>query len=154
MQRKFADLYLSGMYATKALRMAGYGHEYANKHAHRLLQREEIKAYIKVQRERMAKETAMERAEVVNWLCRVILTPLARAENHHRDLLQYERIRVHRDGTTSRRIRMVDKMAAIRLLVRLMGWDRPEEVEVRADVRSPELEEVIRKARELGNRKR
>jgi hypothetical protein len=145
-QRKFLDLYLGGMYATKALRAAGYDEKYANKHAHRMLQREDVRAYVRTQREQMAKDAALQRADLVKWLWRVIITPISQAI-HESDLLEYDRTRTLRDGTVRRRVRMVNKMAAIRQLTALMGWDKPEKPEVHAGVDGGELMEIVRRQR-------
>lgn len=145
-QRIFVDLYLGGMFATQALRAAGYRNADAAKAAHRMLQRKAVRAYLKAERERLAKAAGMEKEVLVNWLCRVILTPIGRAADENRDLLEMEKVREYRDGRSVRRVRMVSKMAAVRQLVSLMGWGPPERREAKREGED-ELTEIIRRVR-------
>ena len=147
-QRIFADLYLGGMFATEALRAAGYRDADAAKAAHRMLKRKPFQAYLKTERERLAEKAGMKREEVVNYLCRVILTPIARADEDARDLLVSDQIRTLRDGQKVRRVRMVNKMAAVRQLCTMMGWNNPEKPEVTVfGIPQDDLAEMIRRAR-------
>lgn len=149
-QRLFADLYLGGMFATAALRQAGYRDIDTAKGAHRMLQRKEVRAYVKLQRERLAERTGIDREKVVMWLWRVIWTPIARAGEEERELLEWEHFLNYKDGRTSRRVRMVNKMAAVRQLCTMMGWNEPEREAASEGGESGELTEMIRKARAQG----
>ncbi len=149
-QRLFADLYLGGMFATAALRQAGYRDQDTAKGAHRMLQRKEVRAYVKLQREKLAENTGIDREKVVMWLWRVIWTPIARAGEEERELLEWEHFHKYKDGRTSRRVRMVNKMAALRQLCTMMGWNGPEREEASEGGESGELAEMIRKARAQG----
>ena len=146
-QRMFADFYLGGMFATEALRKAGYGDADAGKAAHRMLKRKAVQAYIRAERERLVEEAGMKREVLVNYLCRVILTPIARADEDARELLVSDRVRTLPDGQKVRRVRMVNKMAAVKQLCAMMGWNKPEVEEVRVSDGLAELAEMIRKAR-------
>lgn len=146
-QRMFADLYLGGMYATEALKAAGYREMKAAKGAYRMLQRKEIREYVKLQREKLAEKMGIQREDLVMYLWRVIWTPILHAEEQS-ELLEFYREWTMRDGRTRKRVRMVNKMAAIKQLVTLMGWGELEKPEAVS-----ELGEIIRAERERGREK-
>lgn len=150
-QRTFADFYLGGMFATEALRAAGYGDADAGKAAHRMLNRKAVQGYLRAERERLAEKAGVKREDVVDYLCRVILTPIARADEEARELLVSDRSRTLPDGQKVRRVRMVNKMAAVKQLCAMMGWNKPEKQKVTVfGVSQDELGEMIRKARAGG----
>lgn len=111
--------------------------------AHQMLQRKEIRAYVKVQREKLAEKAGIEREELVWWLWRVIWTPIKHAEEQS-ELLESHREWTTKDGRQRQRVRMVSKMAAVKQLVSMMGWGAPEKEEPEGP---GELAEMVRAAR-------
>ena len=69
---------------------------------------------------------AMQRQDLVAWLCAALQTPVAEIDEYH-ELAQEVTRRYHRDGTPSQlKVKSVNKLAAAKLLITLLGWNKPE----------------------------
>lgn len=145
-QRKFAELYLNGMYATHALKAAGYRSRDTAKAAWLMLQRPGMRAYVKAQRERMAEINGIEREELVAWLWRVVRTPISEV-GENSDLLEGEMIRNYQNGTTVKQVRMVSKLGAAKQLAKMLGWNEPEKHEVEVKTPGQVMGEMIERIR-------
>jgi len=124
-QRKFADLYLSGQFGNRAAILAGYSEENAARIATRLLKIPAVAAYIAEQKKRLAEESFYHRRLFSDWLWKVIITSVDEAAEGD-NIIQEQTIRESPDGTTTRRIKMVSKLAAMRQLARMYDCDLPE----------------------------
>ncbi len=123
-QRIFADLYLAGHFANKAAIHAGYSAENASRIATRLLKTPAVAAYIAGERQRLASESFYSRRLLVDWLWKVIHTSIDDVREGN-NIVQEITTR-EAAGTLTRRIKMVNKLAALRQLARMQGYDKPE----------------------------
>jgi len=68
----------------------------------------------------------LNRHDLVAWLCAAIQTPVAAIDEYY-ELAQEVTRRYHRDGTPSQvTVKSVNKLAAAKLLITLLGWNKPE----------------------------
>jgi len=124
-QRDFADFYLSGHFAKQAAILAGYSADNASRIATRLLKAPAIVAYLSAERDRLAVESFYSRRLLVDWLWKVIHSSpddIQEGDN----IIQELTIRELANGERVRRVKLVNKMAALRQLARMHGYDKPE----------------------------
>jgi len=124
-QREFADHYLSGNFAKQAAILAGYSADNASRIATRLLRTPAIAAYIADERQRLAVESFYSRRLLVDWLWKVIHTSPDDVQEGD-NIIQELTIRELANGDRIRRVKLVNKMAALRQLARMHGYDKPE----------------------------
>jgi len=124
-QRKFAEHYLDGHFAKQAAILAGYSQDNAARIATRLLRTPAIAAYLTAERDRLCAESFYSRRLLVDWLWKVIHTS-ADDVRQGDNIIQELTIRETADGTRTRRVKMVNKLAALRQLARMHGFDKPE----------------------------
>jgi len=124
-QRKFADHYLEGHFAKHAAVLAGYSEDNAARIATRLLKTPAIAAYLTTERDRLCGEAFYSRRLLVDWLWKVIHTSADDIQEGD-NIIQELTTRETADGTRTRRIKMVNKLAALRQLARMLGFDKPE----------------------------
>ena len=68
----------------------------------------------------------IKRSELVAWLCAALQTPVAEIDEYH-ELAQEVTRCYHRDGTLSQvKVKSVNKLDAAKLLITLLGWNKPE----------------------------
>jgi len=73
-----------------------------------------------------AADSAMTRGELVTWLCAALRTPVAEIDDMH-ELAQEVTRSYQRDGVlTQMKVKSVNKLAAAKLLITLLGWNKPE----------------------------
>jgi len=126
-QRRFADLYLTGVPADQAYTRAGFKDQSPASGASRLLSRNaELNAYIAAERKRMADQCRLAKWQVVDFLCRVITTPVHGLPDNS-DLIQEHVIISSAKGDVLRvRVKMISKIDAIKQLNILLGWSIPD----------------------------
>ena len=144
-QIAFVDLVITGKPGGTAWEEAGYqarGNA-ADVQACRALKRPNIQAYLKSERERMAQAGRMTRDELVAFLTSVLRTPVGDVDEKSR-LCQEFTIEEAGESVIRKRIKMVGKLEAAGLLVKVMGWNAPENIQLTA---SDQLADLIRRIR-------
>lgn len=146
-EKKFADLVLldEKIPAGRAYEKAGYKStgRAANVCACKMLARANIKAYIRGERQRMAEADQFQKWQLIEFLGRVITTPVGRVDEMS-DLAQ-EVIRDEIGEEVARtRIKIVPKLEAAKQLATLLNWNAPEEIKLDASDRLAGLLQKIR----------
>jgi len=73
-----------------------------------------------------AAESAMTRGELIAWLSAALRTPVAEIDDTH-ELAQEVTRSYQRDGNLAQmKVKSVNKLAAAKLLITLLGWNKPE----------------------------
>lgn len=144
-QKAFADLVIVGTPAGRAWEQAGY-HARGNAaevQACRALKNPKVKAYIKAERARLQEAGEFERSNLVDYLVKVIRTPVGQLDGGSPLVQEY----TVEDGETGTRIKikMANKLQAAKQLAEVMGWNKPQEVKV--DL-SEKLAEIIGRIRQ------
>jgi hypothetical protein len=134
-ERKFADLYLTGMAAGRAYEAAGFTARgaSADTQASLALRNPKVSRYIQDERRRAAEASRMERWELVGYLCRVLRTPVGRVDEDS-DLAQEVAREEVADEVVRSRIKMVPKLEAAKQLAQILGYNEPEKMTVKYEV--------------------
>lgn len=146
-QKKFADYYLEGIAAGIAYTRAGYSPNGAKEAACRLLKTEKVAAYIEAEQERISAQSRIKQWQLLEFLSDVITTPVGDIDEN--SILAQE---VTRDEigeqTLKTTVKMVNKIAAIDRLTKMLGWNAPKKVEHSASGDLTQLMMRIRAGRE------
>lgn len=143
-QQAFADLVLAGTPAGRAWEQAGFqarGHS-AEVQACKALKNPKIRAYLKAERARLAKDGQFERSNLVDYLVKVIRTPIGELDGG--SPLVQEFVEENGENGTRIRVKMANKLQAAKQLAEIMGWAKPQEVKL--DL-SEKLSDIIARVR-------
>lgn len=121
-QRTFADLYLSGVPATRAYTRAGFQSQSASSNAYRLLAHPSVAAYIAAEQKRMADESRLQKWQVIDFLCRVITTPVHGLPDDSPLIQEHVTMSSANGDFTRIRVKMISKLDAIKQLYLFLGW--------------------------------
>lgn len=158
-QERFAELVAGGMSATEAYVKAGYNVsvKVAGTNGPRLLENAGVKAHIAGIKAKAAARTEFKKDDLVRDLIKLWQTPVGEIDEKSQfaqevvtDQVaggsrgQLKRGKAAKGNetvepiTTRKRIKMVDKFAAARLLTELLGWKEPDQVVVETGPRTLE----------------
>ena len=143
-QKAFADFFIIGIPAGRAWEKAGYfarGNA-AEVEASKALKKPKFKAYIRAERARLEKEGQFERSNLVDYLVKVIKTPVGGLDGGSPLVQEY--IEENSETGTRLRVKMANKLQAAKQLAEIMGWNKPQEVKV--DL-SEKLSDIIARVR-------
>lgn len=126
-QEAFAQLVASGMPATPAYIEAGYkvSTKVAGTNGPRMLDFAGVAARIKELRAKASENSEYKRADLVKLLVSVLQTPVGNVDEKH-VLAQDVTSDTIGEATIRKRVKMMGKIEAARLLVDMMGWKAPE----------------------------
>lgn len=129
-QEKFVELYLADeSNAGAAYIKAGYKATVASASvlAGRALERPEVKAAIEARRQKLRDAAHLSRLEVVGFLCDVIKTPVGKLDENN-ELVQEHSVDEVGEMTIRTKLKMPNKLEAVKILNQMMGWNAPEQV--------------------------
>lgn len=140
---KFVELCCNGESAVAAYKSCGYNAKKnsVESNAYRLYNKPEIKAAIAAECEIASANSRLSKDDLIKYLTDVIMTPPGEVDESS-PLAQ----EVRRDGT----VKMVNKFNAIKLLVKMCGWDAPEEEEVELSL----VDSVVKYVRDCNRERR
>jgi phage terminase small subunit len=132
-QKRFCDLYLSGMAAGRAYEAAGYKQrgDNADAAASRLTGNDRVSTYLKAERKAFSDLHRWERFQLLDFYQAVLETPVGRVDESS-DLAQEVMTDEVGEAIIRKKVKMVPKMEAAREMAKIMGWYSPEKVEVDA----------------------
>ena len=126
-QRRFADLYLTGMPAGQAYTRAGFKDQSPASAASRMLARNvPLGAYIAAERRRMADQSRLSKWQVIDFLCRVITTPVHGLPDNSDLIQEHVTISSAKGDILRVRVKMISKIDAIKQLNVILGWSIPD----------------------------
>lgn len=132
-QKDFADFYLEGLERNTAAGVAyvraGYSQNGAAEGASRLLKNDKVAAYISAEQERLSERSRIKKWQLLEFLSDVITTPVGEVDENSALVQEVTRDEVGEE-TVRTKIKMVGKIDAVDRLVRLLGWNMPEKIEV------------------------
>ena len=130
-QEKFAQLVASDVPATPAYIEAGYkvSTKVAGTNGPRMLVFAGVAARIKELRARESEKSEYKRADMVRFLVAILQTPVGDIDANS-PLAQEITTDTIGEATIRKRVKMMGKIEAARLLVDIMGWKEPEQVVV------------------------
>ena len=133
-QKRFADAYLQGQPAGRAWEMAGYRSRgsAADVKASQALKHRTIRHYIKQEQQVLNEAARIDREQLLDWLCRVVLTPIGHVDEHS-DLPQRYKRQVEDGKTTYLDISMPSKIDAVKMICHLCGFGPPSGDEKQQD---------------------
>lgn len=144
-EKKFADGFLKGLPAGTAYEKAGYKSRgvTAQVIACQNLAKPKIKAYVRAERQRMAEADQFQKWQLIEFLGRVITTPVGRVDEMS-DLAQEVTRDEIGEEVARTRVKIVPKLEAAKQLATLLNWNAPEEIKLDASDRLAALLQKIR----------
>lgn len=124
-QRIFAEHVARGMVGSAAYVKAGYSERGAETGASKLLRNPKVAAYLGALQQQASDDCRWSKRDAMDYLLKIAETPVGEIAPDH-PLCQE-----HREGTehTGSVVKMPDKLAAIRQLSAMCGWNQPERVQ-------------------------
>ena len=164
-QRRFVELVVLGRPAGRAYEEAGYDARgaVADQAASRLLRNVKVVSYREFLRNQARESSQMSLDEMVAYLTNVLRTPVGAVDQNHPLCQEYvhvqadddeaeeEMVDLFGDTVSSKpkkiiRVKMVGKLDAGKMLIGLMGWNKPQQVELGADDALSALISGVRKS--------
>lgn len=164
-QRRFVELVVLGRAAGRAYEEAGYDARgaVADQAASRLLRNVKVVSYREFLRNQARESSQMSLDEMVAYLTNVLRTPVGAVDQNHPLCQEYvhvqadddeaeeEMVDLFGDTVSSKpkkiiRVKMVGKLDAGKMLIGLMGWNKPQQVELGADDALSALISGVRKS--------
>jgi len=126
-QERFCEFVASGMTGTEAYLQAGWkcNRDAARASAAETLAKPSIKERIAEIRAKDSQKSEYKRADMVRYLVAVLQTPVGEIDANS-PLVQEFTIDTIGEATIRKRVKMMGKIEAARLLVDIMGWKEPE----------------------------
>ena len=144
-EKKFADFVLRDVPAGRAYEKSGYTARGASADSLgcKMLRKDKVKAYIRGERQRMAEDDQFQKWQLIEFLGRVITTPVGEVDEMS-DLAQEVTRDEIGEEVARTRIKIVPKLEAAKQLATLLNWNAPEEIKLDASDRLAGLLQKIR----------
>ena len=131
-RHKFAMLILEGVPAGRSYERAGYQQRAARADSagHKLRHHPEVSAFIAHELERQRESAQITRKELIAWLCAIIRTPIGDLDADSPLVQEFFTEEIGDSKMIRKRVKMVQKMDAVKQLCSMMGWTGPEKLEL------------------------